>query len=76
MSLLVDAACTTCGRALNKDGDPLSHDCGGDCWGCVGETEANLGYPPSIEKCNAEIDCGYRPGPKFETREDVGHGQE
>jgi hypothetical protein len=76
MKLIVKAVCSTCKRELDMDGDPLSSDCGGDCWGCVGEAEANLGYPPSIEKCNAEIDAGYRPGPKFELRKDDVHGQE
>jgi hypothetical protein len=68
--------CDTCKRTLDVAGNPLSQDCGGDCWGCVGEAEAKLGYPPSIEKCNAEIDAGHRPGPKFELRKDIGHGQE
>lgn len=76
MNSIIKAACATCRRELDVEGDPLSSDCGGDCWGCVGETEASLGYVPSIEKCNAEIDAGYRSGSKFELRKDVGHGQE
>jgi hypothetical protein len=35
----VRVACIICGRRLNLEGDPLSIDCGGDCWGCVGEAE-------------------------------------
>ena len=31
--------CGTCGRPLNAADDPMSTDCGGDCWGCVGVAE-------------------------------------
>lgn len=31
--------CSMCGRPLNIESDGLSIDCGGDCWGCVGECE-------------------------------------
>jgi hypothetical protein len=31
--------CGICGRPLDLPGDPLSQDCGGDCWGCVSEAE-------------------------------------
>jgi hypothetical protein len=68
--------CATCRRELNLENDSLSLDCGGDCWGCVGETEANLGYRPSIERCNEEIDAGYRSGPKFKLEKDMVDGQE
>jgi hypothetical protein len=37
--LLPPAACATCKRPLNDSTDPMSLDCGGDCWGCVGEAE-------------------------------------
>lgn len=30
-------ACNICRRALNRDGDPLSRDCGGDCLACMAE---------------------------------------
>ncbi len=53
--------CGLCGRALNTPGDPLSIDCGGDCWGCIGEVEALGGYPPSVAKVRAEIAAGVRP---------------
>lgn len=76
MNSITKAVCATCKRELDVKGDPLSSDCGGDCWGCVGEAEANLGYQPSIIQCNEEIEAGYRSGPKFELRKDVGHGQE
>ena len=33
--------CLTCGTKLNVADDPLSLDCGGDCWGCVSELEAH-----------------------------------
>lgn len=34
--------CKLCKRRLNQDDDPLSVDCGGDCWGCVSEIEADM----------------------------------
>jgi hypothetical protein len=39
--------------------DPLSADCAGDCWGCVGAIEAD-GWPHSTEKVRAEIAAGLR----------------
>jgi hypothetical protein len=62
---MIDTSCVTCKRTLNVPEDPLSTDCGGECWGCVGQTEAEMGYAPSIEKYNDEIDAGYRPGTKI-----------
>jgi hypothetical protein len=34
--------CGICGRPLDQPDDPLSDDCGGDCWGCVGEIALGL----------------------------------
>lgn len=34
------AKCVICGRALDDPADPLSTDCGGDCWGCMLHTES------------------------------------
>jgi hypothetical protein len=31
--------CGICGRELDRSDDPLSIDCGGDCWGCISEIE-------------------------------------
>lgn len=45
-----------CGRVLNEEEDPLSVDCGGDCWGCVSEIEAE-GVGVSLEL--------YRTDPEF-----------
>ncbi len=42
--------CKMCGRLLDHTEDPLSLDCGGDCWGCVGEIEAEMGVPESLER--------------------------
>lgn len=53
--------CNICGRALNQESDPLSVDCGGDCWGCVGEAEAQMGHEPSAAKVFGEIIQGSRP---------------
>ncbi len=36
---VMTAYCNTCGRQLNIENDNLSLDCGGDCWGCIGEFE-------------------------------------
>jgi hypothetical protein len=47
--------CMICGLELNVESDPLSNDCGGDCWGCVGEVEANLGHDPSLVKVRNEF---------------------
>jgi hypothetical protein len=48
-----------CGRPLDVGADPLSGDCGGDCWGCVGALEAD-GFEPSRIKVVAEIEQGLR----------------
>jgi hypothetical protein len=53
--------CTICKRELNVNNDPLSIDCGGDCWGCVGEFEADMGYEPSLIKVRKEFEMGLRP---------------
>ncbi|GGY87765.1 hypothetical protein GCM10011613_35970 [Cellvibrio zantedeschiae] len=53
--------CGICGRILENSEDPLSSDCGGDCWGCIGETEADSGYIPSLEQVRLEYAAGLRP---------------
>lgn len=53
--------CKTCGRLLSQPDDPLSIDCGGDCWGCIGELEAELGNPDSIARVKDEAAKGLRP---------------
>lgn len=53
--------CNICGRALDVSSDPLSIDCGGDCWGCVGEIEANMGDESSLQKVRKEFALGLRP---------------
>lgn len=52
--------CGMCGRVLSQERDPLSGDCGGDCWGCVGEIEADAGWAPSVEFVRKEIRGGLR----------------
>jgi hypothetical protein len=44
--------CGICGRPLDRPDDPLSLDCGGDCWSCIGEIEGDpeYGYPPNIRR--------------------------
>jgi hypothetical protein len=46
--------CHTCGRKLEVASDPLSGDCEGDCWGCVGHAEFGL-WDESTAKVEAEI---------------------
>lgn len=53
--------CRICNRELELSSDPLSLDGGGDCWGCVGETEAQMGYAPSLVKVRQEAAQGLRP---------------
>lgn len=52
--------CNICKRQLDKDEDSLSADCGGDCWGCIGEIEADSGYQPSLEQVRKEFKEGLR----------------
>jgi hypothetical protein len=52
--------CSICSRALDQENDPLSLDCGGDCWGCVGEIEAEMGDETSREEVRGEIERGIR----------------
>lgn len=54
--------CGTCGRKLGLEDDPLSVDCGGDCWGCIGPIEADLGNAESSVRVREEFDTGVRPG--------------
>lgn len=46
---------------MNLSADPLSLDCGGDCWGCVGEMEADMGDESSLAKVRQESALGLRP---------------
>jgi len=55
--------CQICGRVFDNPADPLSTNCGGDCWGCVGEFEAVAGgWPDSLAQVRKEFDTGLRPG--------------
>lgn len=64
MSAPEDESCGICGRPLNVEVDPLSGDCGGDCWGCIGLIEAQMGGDPeeniSIGSVAKEVDWGWR----------------
>lgn len=55
-------ACGICGRKLEQKDDALSIDCGGDCWGCIGEIEADMGDEYSLAKVRDEFAKGVRPG--------------
>lgn len=52
--------CLTCGRALDDPLDPLSADCGGDCWGCVGKIEADAFETISMARVELERRGGLR----------------
>ena len=54
--------CQICERALDQAADPLSIDCGGDCWGCIGEMEAEMGDEHSLQRVWEEFARGLRPG--------------
>ncbi|WP_195758363.1 hypothetical protein [Kangiella sp. HZ709] len=53
--------CQICGRKLNVHSDPLSDDCGGDCWGCIGEMEADMDCEQTLEMVIEEYKKGFRP---------------
>lgn len=55
------ARCQICGRELDRREDLLSQDCGGDCWGCIGEIEADGGWVSSLEQVRKEHALGLRP---------------
>ncbi len=55
--------CCICGRDLDQENDPLSIDCGGDCWGCIGEVEAEMGDETSRERVRSETELGIRHDP-------------
>lgn len=50
--------CQICGRGLDNPADPLSVDCGGDCWGCIGEIEADMGDLLALAKVRKEFEAG------------------
>lgn len=52
--------CSICDRELSVNNDPLSIDCGGECWGCIGEIEAEMGHDPSLDKVRQEFALGLR----------------
>lgn len=52
--------CEICRRPLDSEQDALSIDCGGNCWGCVGQIEADSGYEPSVRQVAGEIRRGLR----------------
>jgi hypothetical protein len=57
--------CGICGRTLENPADALSSDCSGDCWGCIGEVEADSEHEPSLETVKAEYAAGLRPNLVF-----------
>jgi hypothetical protein len=58
--------CGVCGRALDQVNEPMSIGCGGDCWGCVGELEAEMGDEESRSRVVSEMIDGLRPLPTKE----------
>lgn len=60
MAAATEKCCHICKRLLDQPSDPLSADCGGDCWGCVGRIEAEGGHPESLLNVRNEIALGLR----------------
>jgi hypothetical protein len=58
---MANETCTMCGRLLNNETDELSGDCGGDCWGCIGQIEADSGVELSLKMVVEEWRRGLRP---------------
>ena len=54
--------CTICRRLLDNPADPLSGNCGGDCWGCIGSIEADMGCAESLAYVRKEYEAGLRRG--------------
>lgn len=57
----MDTVCGICGRKLDEQDDPLSLGCGGDCWGCIGEIESDMGDDYSLTIVREEFAKGLRP---------------
>ena len=47
--------CSICGRTLDQENNPLSDDCGGDCWECIGEIEADMGDEYALKQLRKEF---------------------
>lgn len=60
LSINMNRYCSICKRELEIDADPLSIDCGGHCWGCVGEVEADGGFQSSLVQVRKEFSQGLR----------------
>lgn len=56
------AKCNFCGRTLNRPEDQISGDCGGYCWGYIGETETDAVYELSLKLVRQEYKHGLRQG--------------
>lgn len=52
-------SCAMCKREMGVETDPLSTDCGGDCWGCVGWIEFQMD-PEYSYGVQGEISRGLR----------------
>jgi hypothetical protein len=53
-------ACGMCGRPLDVEGAPLSRNCAGDCWGCMGAAEFGGALPEDQAVIEREIRDGLR----------------
>lgn len=54
--------CGICKCILDNPVDPLSGNCGGDCWGCIEAIEAEMGWENSLACVRKEYEEGLRPG--------------
>ena len=58
------ANCGICKRELDQPADPLSNDCGGDCWGCISEVEAAKAAVVSAQSALDATQAGFEVGTK------------
>ena len=65
------ANCGICKRELDQPTDPLSIDCGGDCWGCISEIEADM-IGVSVDEYRKHP-AKYLPDPNESTRRTQPH---
>ena len=55
IALVENAHCTICKRLLDNPADPSADKCGGDCWGCIGAIEVEIGCEESLTyECKKE----------------------
>ena len=59
---MIKVPTSSLGRTFWSADRLLTLNCGGDCWGCMGEVEDDGGWEPSLKKVRKEHALGLRPG--------------